>query len=82
MTKASTLPQHHKNSVRARDYFLPAAIALACASAAYAGADTTFDPALQKFTDFLEAQAARSSPSSALPAALSRLLQAVSRSDR
>ena len=50
MTKASTLPQHHKNSVRARDYFLPAAIALACASAAYAGADTTFDPALQKFT--------------------------------
>ncbi len=39
---------------RATDYILPAAIALACAGAAYAGADNTFDPALTKFTDFLE----------------------------
>jgi len=54
MTHAIVLPQQAKNGVRARDYLLPAAIALACASAAYAGADTTFDPALQKFTDFLE----------------------------
>ena len=30
------------------------AIAVLAASAAYAGADTTFAPALQKFTDFLE----------------------------
>lgn len=33
---------------------LPAAIAVLAASAAYAGADTTFAPALTKFTDFLE----------------------------
>ena len=39
---------------RAADYILPAVVALAAATAAYAGADTTFDPALQKFTDFLE----------------------------
>ena len=39
---------------RGRDYILPSLAALACAGAAYAGADTTFDPALQKFTDFLE----------------------------
>jgi len=39
---------------RSRDYILPACIALAFAGAAYAGADTTFDPALAKFTDFLE----------------------------
>lgn len=50
MTKAIALPQQEKHGVRARDYLLPATIALACASAAYAGADTTFDPALQKFT--------------------------------
>lgn len=35
---------------RGRDYILPAIAAFACAGAAYAGADTTFDPALQKFT--------------------------------
>ena len=39
---------------RASDYILPAIVALAAASAAYAGADTTFDPALTMFTDFLE----------------------------
>ena len=33
---------------------LPDAIAALAASAAYAGADTTFSPALTKFTDFLE----------------------------
>jgi hypothetical protein len=54
MTKTLTLHQTAKSNVRARDYIVPAAVALACAGAAYAGADTTFDPALQKFTDFLE----------------------------
>ena len=39
---------------RVTDYILPVTIALACAGAAYAGADNTFDPALTKFTDFLE----------------------------
>ena len=39
---------------RLKDYILPALVALAGAGAAYAGADTTFDPALTKFTDFLE----------------------------
>ena len=33
-----------------KDYILPALVALAGAGAAYAGADTTFDPALVKFT--------------------------------
>jgi len=33
---------------------LPVAVAALAASAAYAGADTTFAPALTKFTDFLE----------------------------
>ena len=54
MTKTITVPSRPRSATRARDYILPAAIALACAGAAYAGADTTFDPALQKFTDFLE----------------------------
>ena len=35
-------------------FALPVAIAALAASAAYAGADTTFAPALAKFTDFLE----------------------------
>ena len=35
---------------RLKDYILPALVALAGAGAAYAGADTTFDPALTKFT--------------------------------
>ncbi|MEL7197830.1 MAG: hypothetical protein AAGL10_05890 [Pseudomonadota bacterium] len=54
MTKPLTLPPKAKSNIRTRDYIVPAAVALACAGAAYAGADTTFDPALQKFTDFLE----------------------------
>jgi hypothetical protein len=33
---------------------IPVAIAALAAGAAYAGADTTFTPALTKFTDFLE----------------------------
>ena len=36
------------------NFALPVAVAALAASAAYAGADTTFTPALQKFTDFLE----------------------------
>ena len=43
-----------KTRRRIADYIIPAGIALAFAGAAYAGADTTFDPALTKFTDFLE----------------------------
>ena len=39
---------------RASGLILPLAIASLAASAAYAGADTTFGPALVKFTDFLE----------------------------
>ena len=39
---------------RGSDSILPAVVALACAGAASAGAATTVDPALQKFTDFLE----------------------------
>lgn len=35
-------------------FALPVAISALAASAAYAGADTTFAPALAKFTDFLE----------------------------
>ena len=48
-TKSLTHP-----APRMRDYAMPAALALAVASAAFAGADTTFDPALTMFTDFLE----------------------------
>ena len=39
---------------RAGNFALPLAVAVLAASAAYAGADTTFSPALIKFTDFLE----------------------------
>ena len=39
---------------RASDYALPLLGAALVAGAAYAGADTTFGPALTKFTDFLE----------------------------
>ena len=39
---------------RASGLILPFAIAALAASAAYAGADATFTPALTKFTDFLE----------------------------
>lgn len=41
-------------STRAVDYLVPAIAALAIATAAQAGADATFAPALTKFTDFLE----------------------------
>ena len=47
MNNAITLPRPSVKGIRARDYILPAAIAVACAGAAYAGADTTFDPALK-----------------------------------
>ena len=55
-TTKTALPaqQRTPDRVRGRDYNLPACVALACAGAAFAGADTTFDPALTKFTDFLE----------------------------
>lgn len=39
---------------RAADYVIAGAAALVLASAAHAGADATFAPALAKFTDFLE----------------------------
>ena len=39
---------------KAANFAIPLAVAALAASAAYAGADTTFTPALQKFTDFLE----------------------------
>ena len=39
---------------KAANLAIPVAIAALAASAAYAGADTTFDTALTKFTDFLE----------------------------
>ncbi len=48
------LPLTRARLGRASDYIVPAAALLLCASAAYAGADTTFGPALTKFTDFLE----------------------------
>ena len=60
-TPTETLPMHslklpltRARLGRASDYIVPAAALLLCASAAYAGADTTFGPALTKFTDFLE----------------------------
>ena len=43
-----------KPLARALDLALPAAVAAFAAGAAYAGADTTFDPALTQFTNFLE----------------------------
>ncbi|MBN9504719.1 MAG: hypothetical protein J0I69_01730 [Altererythrobacter sp.] len=49
-----TSSTHTRRRPRASDYIVPAAVALAAAGAAYAGADTTFDPALTMFTDFLE----------------------------
>lgn len=39
---------------RAVNFAIPVTLAALAASAAYAGADTTFTPALTKFTDFLE----------------------------
>lgn len=43
-----------KNLGSALNIAIPVAVAALAASAAYAGADTTFTPALTKFTDFLE----------------------------
>ncbi len=39
---------------RAADYVIPGLTLLAVATAAQAGADATFGPALERFTDFLE----------------------------
>ena len=39
---------------KAVNFAIPIALAALAAGAAYAGADTTFTPALTKFTDFLE----------------------------
>lgn len=49
-----SIPRLSAPLARAGDFALPLAIAVLAASAAYAGADTTFSPALTKFTDFLE----------------------------
>ena len=48
------LPLTRARMGSASDYVVPALALMLCASAAYAGADTTFGPALTKFTDFLE----------------------------
>jgi|GEM_PF-972273 len=79
MTKTLTLPPKAKSNIRSRDYIVPAAVALACAGAAYAGADTTFDPALQKFTDFLEGSGGKiiTVLSSRWPQAVSRLVRSL-----
>lgn len=44
------IPRLSDPLTRAGDFALPLAIAVLAASAAYAGADTTFSPALTKFT--------------------------------
>ena len=53
-----SLPLHRRplaNGLgKAAGFAIPIAIAAFAAGAAYAGADTTFSPALTKFTDFLE----------------------------
>jgi conjugal transfer pilus assembly protein TraA len=54
MTIKTAVPAQAARRIQRRDYILPALIALAGASAAIAGADTTFDPALTQFTNFLE----------------------------
>ena len=52
--KTSTLADAKQRLGRAADYILPGLAVLACATAAQAGADATFGPALDKFTNFLE----------------------------
>ena len=52
--KTSTLAGAKQRLGRAADYILPGLAVLACATAAQAGADATFGPALDKFTNFLE----------------------------
>src|SRR3546814_14142173 len=56
MTTKTAVPalQRTLNRARGRDYLLPACVALACAGAAFAGAATPFDPALEKFHTSLE----------------------------
>jgi hypothetical protein len=51
---APALPPARRRFDRIAGLAMPLAIATLVATAAYAGADTTFTPALQKFTDFLE----------------------------
>lgn len=52
MKMSLSLPSR-STRLRAGDYALAAAGLLLCAGAAYAGNDTTFAPALTKFTNFL-----------------------------
>jgi conjugal transfer pilus assembly protein TraA len=51
---APALPPARRRFDRIAGLAMPLAVATLVATAAYAGADTTFTPALQKFTDFLE----------------------------
>jgi len=51
---APAIPPARRRFDRFAGLAMPLAIATLVATAAYAGADTTFTPALQKFTDFLE----------------------------
>lgn len=53
-TLSLTLPASHNRLGKIAGYAVPLALAALAASAAYAGADATFTPALTKFTDFLE----------------------------
>ena len=52
--KTHSLLRTRARAGRALDLAIPAAALLACAGAAYAGADATFGPALTQFTSFLE----------------------------
>ena len=52
--RSGAIDQRPSKFGRAMTFAVPLAVAALAASAAYAGADTTFTPALTKFTDFLE----------------------------
>ena len=52
--RSGAMNQNPSKFGRAMTFAVPLAVAALAASAAYAGADTTFTPALTKFTDFLE----------------------------
>lgn len=52
--KTSMFPPVTSGLGRAADYLVPTLAVLAVATAAHAGADATFGPALDKFTNFLE----------------------------